>query len=208
MKKYRINEIFYSIQGEGVRAGTANIFVRFSGCNLKCAADDEFSGFNCDTEFTSGQNYELDDLLAEIVLKATDHVINGQKTCKAVILTGGEPSLQIDQDLIEGLHRLGFYIAIESNGTKELPEGIDWITISPKSAEHTIKQPWASELKYVRHSGQGIPRPIIVSEYKLISPAFDGHRLPKENLEHCMKLVKDNPEWRLSIQLHNFLGVR
>lgn len=201
MKKYKINEIFYSIQGEGVRAGTANVFVRFSACNLKCSADDEFSGFDCDTEFASGRDYTLPDLISEIGFK-------DERISRNVILTGGEPSLQVDDELIDALESNGFYIAIETNGTKELPKGIDWICVSPKSAEHTIRQKSAHEVKYVRHAGQGIPKPSIEADHYLISPAFEGKKLPAENLAHAIKLCKENPQWRLSLQLHNFLGVR
>lgn len=200
-KTYQINEIFFSIQGEGKRSGTVNVFVRFSGCNLKCAADDEFSGFNCDTEFTSGQPYNLEELIAAI--RYID-----KSDCKNVILTGGEPSLQIDQELIDRLKTEHYYIAIETNGMKSLPAGIDWVCVSPKSAAHTLHLLTADELKYVRSSGHGIPRPTISAKHYLISPAFDDHKLSRENLDHCIQLVKDHPTWELSIQLHNFLGVR
>jgi 7-carboxy-7-deazaguanine synthase len=215
--KYRINEIFTSLQGEGVRAGTVNTFVRFSGCNLKCAIDDEFSGFDCDTEFTSGQDATLQEIIETIA-------VTGDR-CKNVILTGGEPGLQVDDLLIGALKREGYYIAIETNGTRELPAGIDWICVSPKSAEHTLRVHQrhrldgdkmelfqnivVDELKYVRRYGQGIPKPSLQAEHKLISPAFEpDSRLARQTLEHCIQLVKENPEWRLSMQLHKFWGIR
>jgi 7-carboxy-7-deazaguanine synthase len=200
-KTYRINEIFYSIQGEGVRAGTANVFVRFSGCNLKCSKDDEYSGFDCDTEFTSGVNYTADELIKTI--KAYN--------CPNVILTGGEPSLQAGEDLIGALYQADLFIAIETNGTKELPliEMFGWICVSPKSAEHTLRVKSCHELKYVRHAGQGIPRPSINAQHHLISPAFNADgTMSVENLAHCIKLVKDNPAWRLSVQQHKLWRVR
>lgn len=199
---YRVNEIFYSLQGEGIRAGTANVFVRFSGCNLKCSVGDEFSGFDCDTEFVSGINYTEDELIDAILATASD--------CPNVILTGGEPSLQIDQPLINRLKNAGLYVAIETNGTKQLPQNIDWICVSPKSAEHTLRATHADELKYVRFAGQGIPRPSITSAtHKLLSPAFNADwSIDRAALDTCIKLVKEHPSWRLSMQQHKIWRVR
>jgi organic radical activating enzyme len=197
-KAYRVNEIFYSLQGEGLRAGTANIFLRFTGCNLKCSRETE--GFDCDTEFQSGRPWTLESILAEMHRLAPH--------CRSIILTGGEPGLQIDAELIQALKAAGFYIAIETNGTKELPEGIDWITLSPKTAEHSLRQKTANELKYVRSYGMGIPKPSVIADHYLLSPAFDGEYLPPENLEWCLRLVRENPDWRLSVQQHKFWKIR
>ena len=207
LETYTINEIFFSIQGEGIRAGTANHFVRFSGCNMQC--DEEPGplspgGFVCDTEFVSGRKMTLVEILEELKTLSP--------SCRWIILTGGEPGLQIDVPLINFFHEEGYKLAIETNCSIELPnrEGstIDWITVSPKVAEHAIKQPICDEVKYVRAYGQGIPKPSIKSNHKLISPAFDSGELPRRNLEWCVALVKDNPEWRLSLQQHKFMGVR
>ncbi len=198
MKTYRINEIFYSLQGEGVRAGTAALFLRFSGCNQACRA--ETHGFDCDTEFASGRDLTLDEIVAE--LRAAG------PRCAWVVLTGGEPALQVDRDLIDGLHEGGYRLAIETNGSIALPDGLDWITVSPKVAEHAIRQRAADEVKYVRTYGQGIPKTVVQATHKLISPAFDGDRLDRRTLDWCIRLVKDNPEWRLSVQQHKGWGVR
>ncbi len=114
---YAVNEIFYSIQGEGVRAGTPNVFVRFQGCNLKCIADGE-AGFDCDTEFDSGRKLERQELLQEMAAL----VPRGQTW--ACILTGGEPMLQVDNALVQALNAEGWYIAIETNGTKTVPTSL------------------------------------------------------------------------------------
>lgn len=198
-KTYTINEAFYSIQGEGMRAGTANLFLRFSGCNLTCRQESE--GFDCDTEFVSGRKLTAEQIiheLKEIAPKAN-----------AVILTGGEPSLQVDAGLIQLLKAEGYYLSIETNGTTALPDGIDWITVSPKTAEHTLRQLTASEVKYVRAKGQAIPRPQVKAEHYLISPACqpDGAFSPSD-LAWCIELVKDNPTWKLSLQTHKLLKVR
>ena len=195
---YAINEIFYSLQGEGVRAGTANVFVRFSGCNQTCKK--ETHGFDCDTEFVSSEKYSLDALLAEIKDIAP--------RCRSVILTGGEPGLQLDSDLITALKQQQYYLAVETNGSLEMPAGLDWITVSPKVAEHCIRQMRADEVKYVRNVGQGIPKPLCKASHKLLSPAAEGKYIDPDSLRWCIKLIKQNPEWRLSVQQHKTWNVR
>jgi 7-carboxy-7-deazaguanine synthase len=195
---YRINEVFYSVQGEGVRAGCPSLFLRFSKCNLLCTV--ETHGFDCDTEFESGEAMRLDEIIAEL-----DEL---SENCRWVVLTGGEPALQVDEALIEGLHEAGYSLAIETNGTVELPEGLDWITVSPKVPEEAIRQRTADEVKYVRTCGQPIPRTVVVADHYLISPAFDGDELDRETLEWCLRLVRENPQWRLSVQQHKAWGVR
>lgn len=197
-KAYRINEIFYSLQGEGVRAGTANLFLRFSGCNLSCSKETE--GFDCDTEFQSGRSWSIVEIQKEFLTLAPD--------CRWVILTGGEPSLQLDDHFVTTLKTWGYKIAIETNGTRALPEGIDWICVSPKTAEHSLRQKFAHELKYVRSYGMGIPKPSVKAEHYLLSPAFEAESMPRRNLEWCMQLVRENPEWRLSVQQHKIWNVR
>jgi len=197
-KTYHINEIFYSLQGEGIRCGTPNLFLRFTGCNQTCRK--ETHGFDCDTEFASGRPMTLDEIIAEFRQAGPG--------CGWVILTGGEPALQVDRELIDTLHAAGYKLAIETNGSIELPPGIDWITVSPKVAEHAIRQRVAHEVKYVRGYGQAIPKTIVQAEHKLISPAFDGNELDRRTLEWCIRLVRENPEWRLSIQMHKAWGIR
>ena len=198
-KPYSVNEIFYSLQGEGLRAGSANIFVRFSGCNLQCKRETE--GFDCDTEFTSGRRMYA----AEIV--ATCRQIAPH--ANAIILTGGEPSLQVDVPLIAALKKENYFLAIETNGTSALPDGLDWITVSPKTAEHTLRQKIAHEVKYVRAEQQAIPKPSIEAQHFLISPACqaDGS-YRRADLQWCVDLVKENPKWKLSLQTHKLLQVR
>jgi len=231
MKTYQINEVFYSLQGEGIRVGTPNVFVRFSGCNLTCAKDGE-AGFDCDTEFASGRKLSFADLYTEIVgavqregCDVQAWLAPGHSSAAPaierggpwVILTGGEPGLQVDEELVSSAHAAGLNLAIESNGTKALPPGIDWVCCSPKSAEHTLRIEHADELKYVRNYGQGIPRPSISAAHMLISPAFRTyedqtgstvHEFEPGALDWCMKLVRENPIWRLSVQMHKMWGVR
>ena len=197
-KTYRINEIFLSLQGEGIRAGTPNFFLRFSGCNLMCRKETE--GFDCDTEFQSGVSMTAEEIVNRMRELSTN--------CAWIILTGGEPTLQIDDALVGFLKNSGYSLAIETNGTREVNPMIDWITVSPKTAEHTLRQKTAHEVKYVRAHGMGIPKSSVKAEYYLISPAWDPEGLSPKNLEWCIALVKENPSWRLSLQQHKLMGIR
>lgn len=197
---YYVNEIFYSVQGEGRLAGTPMVFVRFSDCNLRCSVFN--AGFDCDTEFAGGEKMSAEQILAMA------YKLNPQRAW--ILFTGGEPGLQLDKYLISRCRAEGWRIAIETNGTVKLPEGIDWICVSPKSAEHTIRQRKANEVKYVRANGMALPDTEVDAEHYLISPAFqpDG-TLKKDDFDHCLKLVLGNSQkWALSIQYHKMLGVR
>jgi organic radical activating enzyme len=204
----RVSEIFFSLQGEGIRAGTANIFVRFTGCNLRCAVESgplSPGGFDCDTEFASGRTMAPDELVRaclELVAKPDKAV--------GVILTGGEPLLQVTVELVKLFQTAGFWpICCETNGTID-PQGLglDWVTLSPKVAEHAVKVKYCNEIKYVRHVGQGIPKPSAAALYYLISPAFTDHGVDRATLAACIALVKENPTWRLSVQQHKSWSVR
>lgn len=198
MKSYQVNDIFYSLQGEGVRAGTANLFVRFSGCNQACTVDTV--GFDCDTDHAARRDMTLAEIVA--ALRAAG------PGCEWVVLTGGEPALQVDRELIDGLHEAGYKLAIETNGTIELPPGLDWITVSPKVPEEAIRQRFAHEVKYVRACGQPLVQTTVQAEHRLVSPAFSGRHLDPRTLDWCIRLVRDNPGWRLSVQMHKLWGIR
>lgn len=197
--RYRVNELFYSLQGEGLRAGEASVFLRFSGCNQQCRV--ETHGFDCDTEFVSGRTMELDELMSAVKELAGD--------CRWVVATGGEPGLQLSRSLVEALQSNGFKVAIETNGSLDVSNlGLDWITVSPKVAEHAVRQLTADEVKYVRGAGQGIPKPACRARHKLISPASRGLEIDQEALAWCIELVKKNPDWRLSVQQHKQWSAR
>ena len=117
---YKVNEIFFTLQGEGAHSGIPAVFVRFSGCNLKCPW--------CDTEFSTYTEMSAEQIVAQMQ-ELYDIPNERRKMC---VLTGGEPSLQVDEALVTALHTAGFYVCIETNGTRPLPDGIDWITCSPK----------------------------------------------------------------------------
>ncbi len=205
-KRYSVNEMFFSLQGEGARAGTPNIFVRFSGCNLRCdlkKGRKSPGGFACDTEFESGRAMTA----AQIVFSARRLA---PRAGVGLIFTGGEPALQLDKALVDALRQAGFGpLCIETNGTIDVaPLGLDWISLSPKVAEHAVRVKECSEIRYVRGHGQGIPRPSAQAARKFISPAFQGDVLDSQTLSWCVDLVKAHPEWALSVQQHKTWGIR
>ena len=207
MKHYVVNEIFYSLQGEGRRAGDPSVFVRFSACNLRCNVEEH--GFDCDTEFTSGRRLTLQQIRQyideELALYGADHAVE-----RWIVYTGGEPALQLDDDCVAFFHDADFRQAIETNGTKPIPDGLDWVCVSPKTAEHTLRVGChIDELKYVRHGGQGYPKPSLKADHYLLSPAFraDGG-IDRDALATCITLCKKDPTWRLSVQQHKYWRVR
>ena len=194
----KISEIFYSLQGEGLRIGTPTIFIRLQGCKAKyaCAA----MGIKCDTEFESGKEYSIEQLYEFIK----------DMPSKEITWTGGEPTDQLTEDIVEYFKNKNYYQAIETSGLNPVPKGIDFICISPKVAEHIIKKNFpkgCNELRYVRHKGQDIPNPSIVAEHYWISPHSDGFTINSENLKHCIDLCLQNPKWKLSIQNHKVWNV-
>lgn len=188
-----VTEIFYSLQGEGHRAGTANLFVRLQGCKTKDAC--YASGVRCDTEFESGRAMTLDEIKALT------------RPGAGIIWTGGEPAQQLTEEIVEYFKET--YQAIETSGLLPVPSNLDFVSLSPKVAEHVIKKNFTkvNELRYVRHAGQSIPQPSIEAEHYFISPHSDGFEINTENLKHCIELVKKNPQWRLSVQQHKLWKV-
>ena len=202
-KTYKVNEIFYSLQGEGARAGTPNTFVRFSDCNLTCTF--------CDTEFLSGVEMTAHQIGLEVI----------KSGCGDVIFTGGEPLMQLDMSLINTIksmihnNNMTPHFSLETNGSIFLDDAIglamDWLVCSPKVAEHVVKKnlrSFVSEFRYVRKVGQGIPQPLSEASFYCISPEAQGDVINKDNLDYCIQLVKDNPKWALSTQQHKIWGVR
>lgn len=209
---YSVKEIFYTLQGEGANAGRPAVFCRFSGCNLWSGREEDRERATCkfcDTEFvgvdgTGGGRYlTAGDLTNEIVK------LWPQRDSKErfVVLTGGEPLLQVDNNLINALHNEGFYIAVESNGTIEAPQGIDWLCVSPKADAPWIQRQ-GQELKVVW------PQPGLDLD-ELESGKFTHHflqpldsALQTANTHTCIQLCMERPKWRLSIQTHKMMGIR
>ena len=199
---YKINEVFLSIQGEGIRSGTPNVFVRFANCNLKCTVQE--MGFDCDTDFTGVWDMDITQLF-DLIKKVGEG-------CTSIIFTGGEPMLQLDAGLLDEAQKRGYYCAVETNGTLPLnekqKEHLDWITVSPKTAEHTIRIQECNELKYVVPNNKALPRTNIHADYYLLSPVFNGNEIDRDSLQWCSTKVKEDPKWRLSVQNHKFWKAR
>lgn len=202
--KLGVSELFYSLQGEGANAGKPMIFIRLQGCKAKGAC--YAAGIRCDTEFESGREYDLPELL-ERIKKFSGY-------CQAILWTGGEPMDQLTPEVVAYFRENGYdWHGVESSGLHPIPDGIfDHITVSPKVSEFVLKKNFGDEqiiheLRYVRHAGQEIPRPPINAEYLYLSPHSDGFTINQENLQHCMQLCLDNPEWSLSVQQHKIWSV-
>ena len=194
---YRINEIFYSLQGEGFHSGTPAVFVRFSGCNLRCAF--------CDTQHQAGEMLSLQEIVNEV---------NKCPIAPLLVLTGGEPSLFIDEEFVAELkQKTGKKIAIETNGTRPLPSNLDWVTFSPKTAfEGGNAKPCVlthcDELKVV-YLGQDLAQyDEIQANLRFLQPCFvEDMEQRKANMQNCVEAVKTHPNWRLSLQVHRVLGI-
>ena len=209
---YSVKEIFYTLQGEGARTGRPAVFLRFAGCNLWNGREEDrakaICSF-CDTDFvgtdgTHGGKYRHADELAEKIKSLWPENAIQQAY---VVCTGGEPLLQLDTDLIDALHKQGFEIALETNGTLDVPAGIDWICMSPKP-NTTIKVHSGNELKFIFPQNQIHPEDF--SNYKFqhfyLQP-MDNLEL-SQNTQAAMQYCLDHPQWKLSLQTHKILGIR
>jgi 7-carboxy-7-deazaguanine synthase len=208
---YSVKEIFYTLQGEGLRAGRPAVFCRFAGCNLWSGREPDRSKAICqfcDTDFvgtngTLGGKYLKPRILAEQIasLWPTD------QDNRYVVLTGGEPLMQVDEALLEALHDLHFEIALETNGTIPAPPGIDWVCVSPKAGSEWVQRS-GNELKLVYPQAGLLPETIhdCNFEYYLLQP-MDGP-LQRQNTQHAIDYCQANTKWRLSVQTHKILEIR
>ena len=193
----RVNEIFYSLQGEGYHTGKAAVFVRLSGCNLKCPF--------CDTDFS-----KYTEMTEEQIV---DNVCKLSINCHFVVITGGEPTLQDTTLLIDMLHQNGYEVTMESNGTRKAPYNVDWLTISPKKSflknggDVVVKK--CNELKLV-FNGENEPKDFgIKADHYYLQPC--DVKEPKRNSEiinRVVEYIKTNPIWKLSLQTQKILNVR
>ena len=221
---YSVKEIFYTLQGEGANAGRPAVFCRFAGCNLWTGREEDRATAVCqfcDTEFvgtdgTLGGKYRS---ALELALQIAAQWPTAEIANRFVVLTGGEPLLQLDAALIDALHVQGFSIAVESNGTIKAPKGIDWLCISPKAGVAS-----ADGVKWVQKSGQELkvvwPQPgftqadldAFVSSpdlqfaHKYLSPM--DNILHRDNIKACIEQCLKQPAWKLSLQTHKITGIR
>ena len=195
---WKVNEIFYSLQGEGYNTGTASVFIRLSGCNLRCTF--------CDTRHEEGTIMSLPEIVEQVM---------HYPQAPLIVLTGGEPSLWIDDDFVMGLKQLtGKRIAIETNGTHPLPHGIDWVTLSPKtglgdSGDVPVVLTRCDELKVV-YLGQDLAQyNTITATHRYLQPCWVNDKEQRlSNMRATVQAVLDNPQWRLSLQTHRILDIK
>jgi len=191
----KVKEIFYSLQGEGGRQGAASIFIRLSGCNLKC----DF----CDTDYSGGEDMSLEQILIAV-----------QKfPCKWIVWTGGEPTLQLSEFCLLFFKAAGYLQAVESNGSNPLFSLYDYTVISPK--KDTLdkldeKNMYVDEIRMPIRSGDNIPliESLAIASHYFLSPIFSKNQAEtKANIDYCVEQVKLHPEWRLSLQMHKLIGI-
>ena len=186
---YRVNEIFYSLQGEGAHTGTPAVFVRFSGCNKACPF--------CDTDF-----HEFTPLSAQEIIDEVERY-----PAEIVILTGGEPAMQVDEALIKLFHAHGYKVHIETNGSLPLPSDIDWVTCSPKDGVPSIQPEFVDEVKIV-FTGQSAQT---LNKYKAHFPhthLFYLQPCSGLNIDDTVTRVLSMPGWRLSLQTHKLIDIK
>jgi 7-carboxy-7-deazaguanine synthase (Cx14CxxC type) len=208
---YTVKEIFYTLQGEGANVGRPAVFCRFAGCNLwsgreadRATAVCQF----CDTDFVGvgpdGGKFDSADALADAVAQRW----GGEGTAdRLVVCTGGEPLLQLDDDLVRALKQRGLTIAIETNGTIAAPAGIDWICVSPK-ADAPLRQTCGDELKLVYPQRDALPERFehLPFAHFLLQPMDGPARV--RNTDAAIAYCLAHPRWRLAVQTHKLIGVR
>ena len=195
-KTYRVNEIFYSLQGEGYWTGTPMVFVRLSGCNLACPF--------CDTDHSAFTEMTADSMVTEALAAGG--------ACRRICLTGGEPSLQTDEALLAAFHKAGYTVHMETNGTHQLPSGIDWVTLSPKSqvaglkGNGTVVLQRADELKLVLTSGvEPSAWASFPATWHFLQPCDNQG---STNVAEVTAYIEAHPLWRLSLQTHKLIHIR
>ena len=202
--KYRVKELFWSIQGEGANVGVPSVFVRFSGCNQWTGLEkDRGRGFAdcarwCDTDFHGGDWIEHHALVGEIAALRDE--------ARLVIFTGGEPGLHITHELLREVAALGLRCAIETNGTVELPAGGYWKTVSPKGGKHPLLVTSGDELKLI-YPQLGV-QPGEVEQLRFTHFYLQPRDNSFENTQACLDYIREHPSWRLSVQTHKYIGVR
>jgi 7-carboxy-7-deazaguanine synthase (Cx14CxxC type) len=207
---YAVKECFLTLQGEGVHSGSRAVFLRFAGCNLWSGREQDRASAECtfcDTDFVGtdgkggGKFATADELAAHV------ESMWGEGTAqRLVVITGGEPMLQLDRTLVEALHARGFRIAVETNGTLPATPGIDWICVSPKAGTDVVQQR-GNELKLVWPQ-QGIDPAEFETwafEHFLVQPMDCERR--EEAVAAAIRLAMDRPKWRLSLQAHKVVGL-
>ncbi|HMT43686.1 MAG TPA: 7-carboxy-7-deazaguanine synthase [Chakrabartia sp.] len=207
---YAVKSIFLTLQGEGMQAGRRAVFLRFAGCNLWSGREEDRAKAICrfcDTDFvgTDGEGGgKFAD--AEALADAAAACWGAGQAHRYIIITGGEPMLQIDDALVDALHARGFEIGVESNGTIAAHPGIDWLCISPKAGSDVVQRR-GNELKLVwpQAGSDWEEMQGWAFDHLLLQPLDDAHQ--SENAQACIAFILSNPRWRLSVQTHKVLGI-
>lgn len=193
-KIYTVHSIFHTIQGEGCNSGKVAVFVRFAGCNLWSGREQDRDNATCqfcDTQFRGGTKMTRQQIVHEVSLYPG-----------IVVFTGGEPLLQLDHELVRDLKRRNRYVAVETNGTRQVPPMVDWVCVSPKAGTEIV-QTWADELKLVYpQSGMEpwLARARVSADHMWLSP-MDGPSW-RDNVDSAVQYIKTDNRWRLNIQAH------
>ncbi|WP_374255889.1 7-carboxy-7-deazaguanine synthase [Aquabacterium sp.] len=218
---YSVKEIFYTLQGEGTHAGRPAVFCRMAGCNLWTGREQDRTSAICqfcDTDFVGtdglgGGKFDTAQALAERIASFWPDTPAGQRGQRFVVITGGEPLLQVDAPLIDALHAQGFEIAVETNGTVVAPEGLDWICVSPKAGSKLI-QTRGHELKVVVPQAGFTEADLLAFEQldfqQLRVQAMDSAQpeARRQAMQWAVQWCLDHPRWMLSVQTHKSLGIR
>jgi len=209
---YSIKEIFYTLQGEGANAGRPAVFCRFAGCNLWSGREEDRATAVCrfcDTDFVGtqgdgGGKFASAEVLADAIAARWPSPAHDRRF---VVLTGGEPLLQVDEALVQALHACGFSVAVETNGTQVPPPGIDWLCMSPKAGAATVVQS-GQELKLVFPQDGLDPAQFTGLDFDhfYLQP-MDGP-LARENTQQAIAYCQAHPRWNLSVQTHKVIGIR
>jgi 7-carboxy-7-deazaguanine synthase len=210
---YYVKEIYYTLQGEGANAGRPAVFCRFAGCNLWSGREQDRSTAVCnfcDTDFvgTDGPGGGIFSDCDSLASAINSHwpVARSHPVRQFVVCTGGEPLLQLDSALVQALHRIGFVIAVETNGTRIPPDGIDWLCVSPKErAELVLRAGHELKLVYPQPSVRPEEFVHLKFEHFFLQP-MDGPNL-KANIQSAINYCLANPQWHLSLQLHKVVGI-
>ncbi len=211
---YTVKEIYFTLQGEGAQTGRAAVFCRFAGCNLWSGLEADRSSAVCrfcDTDFVGcdgkrGGKFRTAADLAEAMVQCHLGEVGRGGADRFVVLTGGEPMLQVDNALIDALHARDFVVAIETNGTLAVPRSIDWICVSPKAGADLV-QTTGDELKLVYPQADLLPDQVEHLKFGTyyLQPLDDANR--DANTKSAIAYCQGHPRWRLSLQSHKYLGI-
>jgi 7-carboxy-7-deazaguanine synthase len=207
---YQIKEMYYTLQGEGARTGRPSVFCRFTGCNLWSGREKDRSTAVCnfcDTDFVGVDGPGGGKFINALELSdAIEAFWPNEEPNKYVVFTGGEPGLQLDKNVIDHLHLKNFEVAVETNGTLDLPLNIDWLTVSPK-ADSTLKIRRGNELKLVYPQENVFPNSFEDLDFEIFYLQPMDNEDKDKNTQRTIQYCLENPKWKLSLQTHKYMGI-